>query len=196
VRGWVAFAVALAATTMPSPSIRADGSVRPAVEPVAGGMQAAGAVEQRLVASDGASGDAFGAAAATSGSVALIGAPDRDSGAGAVYVFAESGGAWSQTGGDRRSGRNRRRRVRRSGGDRRSSSGRPERTRSTRSPSPVLHVAEPPKPRRSPSPVGSPNGPRTPAHGRTPRSPEHSRAGRSTPSPGAPRQRSPAPVTA
>jgi hypothetical protein len=52
--------------------------------------------QQMLIASDGASGDAFGSSLAVSGNVAWMGAPGHASSAGAVYVFASSGGVWSQ----------------------------------------------------------------------------------------------------
>jgi hypothetical protein len=49
--------------------------------------------QQRLAASDGAAGDRFGSSAALSsdGSTALIGAPTRNSSAGAVYAFTRAG---------------------------------------------------------------------------------------------------------
>lgn len=56
----------------------------------------------RLVSSDGASGDAFGTSVALSGDTLVVGAPgkavDTKGGAGGVYVFVRSGGAWSQQG--------------------------------------------------------------------------------------------------
>jgi len=64
--------------------------------------------QQKLRASDGATGDSFGAAVAVAGDVALVGAPnDDDHGpdTGAVYVFVRSGAVWTQ--------RIRRRRLRR-----------------------------------------------------------------------------------
>ena len=55
---------------------------------------------QKLTASDGAVGDAFGSSVAFDGSTALIGAYDAPIGGnqfqGAAYVFTESGGVWSQ----------------------------------------------------------------------------------------------------
>lgn len=50
---------------------------------------------QVLTASDGAEGDRFGAAVALSGDTALIGAKAAAP-AGAVYVFTDSGGTWTQ----------------------------------------------------------------------------------------------------
>jgi hypothetical protein len=56
--------------------------------------------QQKLLAGDGAAGDAFGTAVALSGETALIGAVDKDSGAqslqGAAYVFTRSGATWTQ----------------------------------------------------------------------------------------------------
>ena len=54
---------------------------------------------QKLTASDAAGGDLFGTAVASSGNSILIGAIGDDEagqGAGAVYVFRESGGVWSE----------------------------------------------------------------------------------------------------
>lgn len=53
---------------------------------------------QKLTGSGGTSGDRFGEAVAVSadGSVIAAGASDRDFATGVVYVFNESGGAWSQ----------------------------------------------------------------------------------------------------
>jgi hypothetical protein len=49
-------------------------------------------------ASDSAPGDLFGASVALSedGDVALVGAPFKDGGSGAAYVFARRGRSWSE----------------------------------------------------------------------------------------------------
>jgi hypothetical protein len=47
----------------------------------------------RLVASDGAPGDGFGASAAMDGDTAVVGAP-LDDGRGSAYVFRDGGGGW------------------------------------------------------------------------------------------------------
>ena len=52
----------------------------------------------RLADTDGAPGDAFGAAVAVNGDVALVGAPGRAGGTGAVAVFRRSGTAWTRAG--------------------------------------------------------------------------------------------------
>jgi len=56
--------------------------------------------QAELIASDGAAGDNFGAALAVDGSIAVVGSPGHTVGSnqyqGAVYVFVESGGTWSQ----------------------------------------------------------------------------------------------------
>ena len=53
----------------------------------------------RAVPEDVSPGEGFGSAVALNGSVALIGAPLRDEGAGAVYVFSrQADGSWDQTG--------------------------------------------------------------------------------------------------
>ena len=56
--------------------------------------------QAELTASDGAAGDDFGFSVAVSGSTAVVGAPDHQVGSnyaqGAVYVFVEGRGAWSQ----------------------------------------------------------------------------------------------------
>ncbi len=56
--------------------------------------------QQKLVASDGASGDGFGHSASVSGDTAVVGAPGDNVGAnrdqGSVYAFVRSGGDWSQ----------------------------------------------------------------------------------------------------
>lgn len=56
---------------------------------------------QKLVADDGASNTYFGYATALSGSTLLVGAwgsnPNGSDTQGAAYIFAESGGTWSQT---------------------------------------------------------------------------------------------------
>ena len=55
---------------------------------------------QELLAGDGAAGDGFGNPIAISGTTAVIGAYEKEVGQnpeqGAAYVFAESGGSWSQ----------------------------------------------------------------------------------------------------
>jgi len=52
--------------------------------------------EASLVASDAAPGSSFGWAADLKGDVALIAAPDADSGRGAAYVFRRAGSQWVQ----------------------------------------------------------------------------------------------------
>ena len=52
--------------------------------------------QQTLVASDGASGDRFGASVSISGNNIAIGAAGRDSNTGAVYTFNRSGTTWTQ----------------------------------------------------------------------------------------------------
>ena len=58
-------------------------------------------IEQKVTASDGEDGDLFGLSVAASGDTALVGAPYatvNDLGnAGAVYVFTEADGVWTQT---------------------------------------------------------------------------------------------------
>jgi hypothetical protein len=56
------------------------------------------ALQQRpVVALDGTSGDQFGYALALSGNTLLVGAPSRNQGLGAAYVFVQSGSSWVQT---------------------------------------------------------------------------------------------------
>jgi len=55
------------------------------------------ALEQTLLAGDGAVGDEFGFAVAIDGDTAVVGAPEAAGGLGAVYVFTRSGESWSQT---------------------------------------------------------------------------------------------------
>ena len=58
---------------------------------------AGSAVQQaKLTAADGAAEDQFGLAVALSGSTAVVGAPFKNSGNGAAYVFVRSGTTWSQ----------------------------------------------------------------------------------------------------
>ncbi|HEX2621645.1 MAG TPA: FG-GAP repeat protein, partial [Phototrophicaceae bacterium] len=52
--------------------------------------------QQKLTADDGITSDQFGSAVALNGDTLLIGANNRTSGQGAVYVFTRSGGVWSQ----------------------------------------------------------------------------------------------------
>ena len=58
-------------------------------------------VEQEVTANNGAAGDDFGFSVALSGSTALVGAPYHQVGSntaqGAVYVYTETNGSWSQT---------------------------------------------------------------------------------------------------
>jgi hypothetical protein len=54
------------------------------------------AQQAELTASDGLSGDQFGAAVAVSGTTALIGAPHRNTFNGSVYVFTQANGTWAQ----------------------------------------------------------------------------------------------------
>ena len=51
--------------------------------------------QAELTASDGASNDAFGSVG-ISGSTVVVGAPGKNSGTGAVYVFVRSGTTWTQ----------------------------------------------------------------------------------------------------
>jgi hypothetical protein len=55
------------------------------------------ALEQRLVASDGAAGDRLGESVAIDGETAAVGAPGQDGSRGAVYVFTRSGDSWTQS---------------------------------------------------------------------------------------------------
>jgi hypothetical protein len=52
--------------------------------------------QAELTASGGASGDEFGYTVALSSTIAVVGAPDGNSGTGAAYVFVSSGTTWSQ----------------------------------------------------------------------------------------------------
>ncbi len=52
--------------------------------------------QQKLGASDGASGDQFGYASALSGDVALVGAFGKNNETGAAYVFVRSGTTWTE----------------------------------------------------------------------------------------------------
>ncbi|MGH9018123.1 MAG: FG-GAP repeat protein, partial [Acidimicrobiales bacterium] len=52
--------------------------------------------QAELLASDGASNDEFGWSVAISGSTVVVGAPARDFGIGAAYVFSDGGGTWTQ----------------------------------------------------------------------------------------------------
>ncbi len=52
--------------------------------------------KQKLTASDGAMNDQFGLSVAISGSTALVGAFEKNSGTVAAYVFVQSGSTWSQ----------------------------------------------------------------------------------------------------
>ena len=52
--------------------------------------------QQELTASDGAPGDNLGYFVSVSGSTAVIAAPGKNAFQGAAYVFAQSGGTWSQ----------------------------------------------------------------------------------------------------
>jgi hypothetical protein len=52
--------------------------------------------QAKLTAADGASRDYFGISVAIYGSTAVVGAPGKNSNAGAAYVFVRSGTAWSQ----------------------------------------------------------------------------------------------------
>ncbi len=58
------------------------------------------ALEAKLTASDAEAGDQFGAAAALSGDIAVVGAPLKDfvgeASHGAAYVFVRSGGSWPE----------------------------------------------------------------------------------------------------
>ena len=49
-----------------------------------------------LTASDGAANDQLGWSVAVSNSTAVVGAPGKDAGMGAAYVFMRSGTTWSQ----------------------------------------------------------------------------------------------------
>jgi hypothetical protein len=49
-----------------------------------------------LTATDGAANDLFGYSVALSGSTAILGADGKNTSTGAAYVFARSGGTWTQ----------------------------------------------------------------------------------------------------
>jgi hypothetical protein len=51
--------------------------------------------QTELTDPNGAAGDAFGTSVAISGATAVVGAPHKNSDAGAVYVFVRSAGTWS-----------------------------------------------------------------------------------------------------
>src|SRR5204863_8458391 len=57
-------------------------------------------LDQKLFASDGATGDLFGTSVSLSGSTTVVGAPDASTsggaGAGAAYVFVRAGTTWTQ----------------------------------------------------------------------------------------------------
>ncbi len=57
----------------------------------------AAALEQKLIAADGAAGDRLGASVAVEGDTAVVGAPEDEQNAGAVYVFTRLGDGWSET---------------------------------------------------------------------------------------------------
>ena len=52
--------------------------------------------QAELSAGDSAANDAFGSSVAISAGTALVGAPNKNGGAGVVYVFVRSGMTWSQ----------------------------------------------------------------------------------------------------
>ncbi|MAG35748.1 MAG: hypothetical protein CL878_05825 [Dehalococcoidia bacterium] len=52
--------------------------------------------QAKLTASDAAASDRFGIAVAVSGETVVVGAPDRNASAGAVYVYVRSGATWSE----------------------------------------------------------------------------------------------------
>jgi hypothetical protein len=52
--------------------------------------------QPKLLAADGTANDQFGYAVAISGATAIVGAPEKSSGAGAAYVFVNGGVSWSQ----------------------------------------------------------------------------------------------------
>lgn len=56
--------------------------------------------QAKLIAADGAKGDAFGQSIALSGNTLVVGAPhddDRGNGSGSVYIFTRHGETWKQT---------------------------------------------------------------------------------------------------
>ncbi|MGH9851392.1 MAG: putative Ig domain-containing protein [Blastocatellia bacterium] len=58
-------------------------------------LQAAFALQQQLVASDGATGDIFGFSVALSGDTVVVGAPIDSRGQGSAYVFTRNGATWT-----------------------------------------------------------------------------------------------------
>ena len=52
---------------------------------------------QKLLSSDGTSGDMFGISIAISGNYAIVGAPYNNSHRGAAYIFENNQGLWTQT---------------------------------------------------------------------------------------------------
>src|ERR1019366_4332134 len=52
--------------------------------------------QAELAAGDGASGDLFGTSVSVNGTLMVVGAPGRNSGTGAAYVFVFSAGTWAQ----------------------------------------------------------------------------------------------------
>jgi hypothetical protein len=63
------------------------------------GSGASWALQSKLVASDGAAGDLFGASVSLGGNTAVVGAYEKPTtnGPGAAYVFTNTGGAWAQS---------------------------------------------------------------------------------------------------
>ncbi len=55
------------------------------------------ALEQKLIAADGAGLDQFGSSVAIEGDTAVVGAPTPNAGSGVVYLFTRAGDRWSQT---------------------------------------------------------------------------------------------------
>ena len=102
--------VAAAASTEFGRSVAVSGNTVVVGAPL-GGAAAAGSAyvfvrsgavwteQQNLVASDGATTDAFGSSVSISGETVAVGAPDDDApatDAGSVYVFVRSGGTWTE----------------------------------------------------------------------------------------------------
>ena len=74
----------------------APAGLRAAVSKTLGRPDARTCLQAELTAADGAEGDELGVSVAISGSTAVVGAPDRNSDTGAVYVFVRSGKTWTQ----------------------------------------------------------------------------------------------------
>lgn len=94
--GRAAIALSLSVLLAAAIDPRAEAAPLPALVPAASPLSPLAWIEQKVTASNGQPHDAFGQSIAIRGTTALIGAVDVNNWEGAIYVFTQTNGVWTQ----------------------------------------------------------------------------------------------------